>query len=101
MRIVAGEWRGRALTAPPGRDTRPTADMDRSTLISLMVGREMSAIYSHEPHVQPHEALAIHGLTCARAGVRDVTFSVHAGDVSGSFCTWRGSTASRRPQTAT
>ena len=57
--------------------------MDRSTLISLMVGREMSAIFGHEPHVQAREALAIRNLACHRAGVRDVTFSVRAGEIVG------------------
>jgi len=64
-------------------DTRPTGEMDRSSLISLMVGREMSAIYSHEPHVQAREALEVHGVTCERAGVRDVTFTVRAGEIVG------------------
>jgi rhamnose transport system ATP-binding protein len=64
-------------------DTREAAGMDRSTLISLMVGREMSAVFGHEPHVQEREALAIRNLTCRRAGVRDVTFSVRAGEIVG------------------
>lgn len=37
MRIVAGEWRGRALTAPPGRDTRPTADRVRQALFDMLL----------------------------------------------------------------
>jgi rhamnose transport system ATP-binding protein len=64
-------------------DTREAIGMDRSTLISLMVGREMSAVFGHEPHVQAGEALAIRNLTCHRAGVRDVTFSVRAGEIVG------------------
>ena len=39
MRIVAGEWRGRKLTAPPGEATRPTADRTRETLFSMLVSR--------------------------------------------------------------
>lgn len=39
MRIVAGEWRGRKLVAPVGRDTRPTADRTRETLFSMLVSR--------------------------------------------------------------
>ena len=64
-------------------ETREAAAMDRSTLISLMVGREMSAIFGHEAHVQAREALAIRNLACHRAGVRDVTFSVRAGEIVG------------------
>ena len=37
MRIVAGEWRGRALAAPPGRDTRPTADRVRQALFDMLL----------------------------------------------------------------
>ncbi|HRP10660.1 MAG TPA: RsmD family RNA methyltransferase, partial [Terricaulis sp.] len=29
MRIVGGEFKGRALDAPSGRDTRPTSDRTR------------------------------------------------------------------------
>jgi 16S rRNA (guanine966-N2)-methyltransferase len=39
MRIVAGQWRGRKLTAPQGDDTRPTADRVRETLFSMLVSR--------------------------------------------------------------
>jgi len=37
MRIVAGEWRGRALLAPPGLDTRPTADRMRQALFDMLL----------------------------------------------------------------
>ena len=39
MRIVAGEWRGRKLTAPKGEATRPTADRTRETLFSMLASR--------------------------------------------------------------
>jgi len=39
MRIVAGEWRGRKLVAPEGRQTRPTADRTRETLFSMLSSR--------------------------------------------------------------
>ena len=39
MRIIAGEWRGRAIVAPPGDATRPTADRTRETLFSMLVSR--------------------------------------------------------------
>ncbi|MEC7952747.1 MAG: 16S rRNA (guanine(966)-N(2))-methyltransferase RsmD [Pseudomonadota bacterium] len=39
MRIIAGEWRGRRLTAPPGEVTRPTADRTRETLFNMLVSR--------------------------------------------------------------
>jgi 16S rRNA (guanine966-N2)-methyltransferase len=39
MRIIAGEWRGRKLVAPAGRETRPTADRTRETLFSMLTSR--------------------------------------------------------------
>ncbi|WP_205481088.1 16S rRNA (guanine(966)-N(2))-methyltransferase RsmD [Sphingomonas arenae] len=39
MRIIAGDWRGRKLIAPPGLGTRPTADRTRETLFSMLVSR--------------------------------------------------------------
>lgn len=39
MRIIAGEWRGRKLSAPKGDGTRPTADRTRETLFSMLTSR--------------------------------------------------------------
>ncbi len=36
MRIVAGEWGGRRLVAPPGRATRPTTDRVREAWMSAV-----------------------------------------------------------------
>ncbi|HTW69169.1 MAG TPA: 16S rRNA (guanine(966)-N(2))-methyltransferase RsmD [Acetobacteraceae bacterium] len=46
MRIVGGTWRGRALMAPPGQATRPTADRVRQALFDMLLhapwgGREL------------------------------------------------------------
>lgn len=37
MRIVGGDWRGRALEAPEGRGTRPTTDRMRETIASMVL----------------------------------------------------------------
>jgi len=39
VRIIAGEWRGRALEAPPGTATRPTSDRAREGLFSMLASR--------------------------------------------------------------
>jgi 16S rRNA (guanine966-N2)-methyltransferase len=39
VRIIAGEWRGRVIEAPPGEATRPTADRVRETLFSMLTSR--------------------------------------------------------------
>lgn len=39
MRIVGGAYGGRLLTAPPGRETRPTSDRVREALFSILEAR--------------------------------------------------------------
>jgi len=39
VRIIAGQWRGRLLDAPPGQGTRPSADRVRETLFSMLTSR--------------------------------------------------------------
>lgn len=39
MRIIAGNWRGRALIAPTGKATRPTSDRTREALFSMLTSR--------------------------------------------------------------
>lgn len=36
MRVAGGEWRGRPLKAPEGRDTRPTMDRTREAIGSMV-----------------------------------------------------------------
>ncbi len=36
MRIISGVWRGRAISAPPGRATRPTSDRVREALFAVL-----------------------------------------------------------------
>lgn len=39
MRIVGGRWKGHALAAPPGRNTRPTMDRTREAIFNLVGAR--------------------------------------------------------------
>lgn len=39
MRIIAGQWRGRKIVAPPGDATRPTSDRVREALFSMLASR--------------------------------------------------------------
>jgi len=39
MRIIAGQWRGRALKAPVGQTTRPSSDRAREALFSMLASR--------------------------------------------------------------
>ncbi len=40
MRIIGGEFSGRRLATPKGRDTRPTADRTRESLFNILAARE-------------------------------------------------------------
>jgi 16S rRNA (guanine966-N2)-methyltransferase len=39
LRIVAGEWGGRRIRAPRGRDTRPTAEKVRAAVFNVLAAR--------------------------------------------------------------
>ena len=43
MRIIAGDARGRKLIAPPGAETRPTADKARGALYNILGSRVFDA----------------------------------------------------------
>lgn len=40
MRIIGGQYSGRRLLAPKGRDTRPTADRTRESLFNVLTARD-------------------------------------------------------------
>lgn len=42
MRIVGGTFKGRAITAPQGHDTRPTADRARESIFNVLAHAEWS-----------------------------------------------------------
>jgi 16S rRNA (guanine966-N2)-methyltransferase len=43
LRIVSGEFRGRALSAPPGESTRPTSDRARQAIFNILEHAPWSA----------------------------------------------------------
>jgi 16S rRNA (guanine966-N2)-methyltransferase len=43
MRIVGGQFKGRAIAAPPGRDTRPTGDRARESVFNVLAHAEWSS----------------------------------------------------------
>jgi 16S rRNA (guanine(966)-N(2))-methyltransferase RsmD len=45
MRIIAGTYRSRTLTAPPGMSTRPTSDRLRETLFNVLAPRIQRAAF--------------------------------------------------------
>jgi 16S rRNA (guanine(966)-N(2))-methyltransferase RsmD len=45
MRVIAGQYRSRPLSAPPGRHTRPTSDRLRETLFNVLAPRIQGATF--------------------------------------------------------
>ncbi|HEV8061950.1 MAG TPA: sugar ABC transporter ATP-binding protein [Gemmataceae bacterium] len=58
-------------------------DIDRGTLIRLMVGRELSAAYPKVPAQRGAVALELSGIGCRESGVRDVDLSLRSGEIVG------------------
>jgi rhamnose transport system ATP-binding protein len=63
--------------------TRAAGELDRGELIRLMVGRDVSAVFPKKDIVAGSPVLEIDGLTSAAAGIRDITLTVHRGEIVG------------------
>lgn len=63
--------------------SQPVAQMTEATMIKLMVGREVNLLYPPAEGAPGAVVLEVKGLGCAAGGVRDVSFSVRAGEVFG------------------
>jgi len=63
--------------------TRPSREVSPAELIRLMVGRELTAVFPKRRVPRGSAVLEARGLGCAATGVRDVSFSVHAGEILG------------------
>lgn len=74
MRIIAGRWRGRRIEAPPGAETRPTADRVReawmSALQPLLPGARVLDLFAGSGAL---------GLETLSRGAAHVTFVERAG----------------------
>lgn len=63
--------------------TRPMAELSRSELIRLMVGRELSSVFPKVEAKLGRTILETQLLGCGPSGVRDVSLSVRAGEILG------------------
>jgi rhamnose transport system ATP-binding protein len=63
--------------------TRLMAEVSRSDLITMMVGRELSAVFPKEAVDIGEPVLEVRGLGCRTAGIEDVSLSVRAGEILG------------------
>jgi rhamnose transport system ATP-binding protein len=63
--------------------THNAQEIDRAELIRLMVGRELSQVFPKRPVPIGDAVLEVQNLSCATAGIRDVSFSVRRGEILG------------------
>ncbi|HEU4679441.1 MAG TPA: sugar ABC transporter ATP-binding protein [Terrimicrobiaceae bacterium] len=63
--------------------TQDTKGMNESTLIKLMVGREVSTLYPPSEASPGEVALSLRGVGCRESGVHDVNLELRAGEVIG------------------
>lgn len=63
--------------------TNPVTDMTETSLIRMMVGREMTQIYPPSEAMPREVVLALRNVGCTASGVHGVTFDVRAGEVFG------------------
>ena len=63
--------------------TDRVSEMTETSLIRMMVGREMTQIYPPAEAPPGDVVLDLRGVGCAASGVRDVTFELRAGEVFG------------------
>ena len=63
--------------------TRPMAEVDRTDLIRLMVGRQLTAIFPKQQVKLGEVVLQVRDLGCRESGVHGVSFSLRAGEILG------------------
>ncbi len=63
--------------------TAPKEEYTPESLVRLMVGRELSAVYPKEAVPIGEPVLEVEGMTSARSGVTDISLSVRAGEIVG------------------
>ncbi len=63
--------------------TRTAAGLTRGEVIALMIGRELETVFPKRAIPRGEVALELRGITNRAAGIRDVSLTVHRGEVLG------------------
>jgi rhamnose transport system ATP-binding protein len=66
-----------------GIGAKSMAEVDRAELIRLMVGRELSAVFPKTQVPIGKPVLQTQNISCSASGVRNVSLTVHAGEILG------------------
>jgi len=78
MRIIAGKHRGRTITAPSGRDVRPTSDRARESLFNMLehgdYGPETVSVLNDAIVLDVFAGSGALGLEALSRGARDCIF---------------------------
>ncbi len=64
-------------------ETRLMSEVDRQELIRLMVGRELSSVFPKREVTLGEKILEVRNLNCSSSGVRNISFSIRAGEILG------------------
>ncbi|HEY1810588.1 MAG TPA: 16S rRNA (guanine(966)-N(2))-methyltransferase RsmD [Acidobacteriaceae bacterium] len=73
MRVIAGQYRSRILSAPRGSDTRPTSDRLRETLFNVLSQRIAGAVFA-----DLYAGSGAVGIEALSRGAREAIFVEHA-----------------------
>jgi ABC-type sugar transport system ATPase subunit len=63
--------------------TRRTSEVDRTSLIGMMVGREIATVFPKRPVVLGATVIEVRNIASRTAGLRDISFSVRRGEILG------------------
>ena len=73
MRVIAGSYRSRLLTAPPGTSTRPTSDRLRETLFNIL-----APLFPYSSFLYVYSGTGAVGIEAISRGARHVWFAENA-----------------------
>jgi len=63
--------------------TRPMENVDKTTLIGMMVGRELSTVFPKRAVPMGGELIELRGVSNRAGGLRDISLSVRSGEILG------------------
>ncbi len=63
--------------------TRRTSEVDRTSLIGMMVGREIATVFPKRAVVLGDTVIEVRNIASRTAGLRDISFSVRRGEILG------------------
>jgi len=74
VRIVGGDWRGRSLKAPAGRDTRPTTDRVRESIFNILAHGSLAGVLENAHVLDVYAGSGAMGFEALSRGATHATF---------------------------